>query len=57
MALTAVAENSCCGHFAEVGTNGTKQWVGAGYVINTDPDKLVDQIIEGIEAKRAALGI
>ena len=38
-------------------TNGTKGIVGAGYIINTDPHKLVDAIIEGIEAKRAALGI
>ena len=42
---------------SELITNGTREWVNAGYVINTDPDKLVDQIIEGIEAKRAALGI
>ena len=38
-------------------TNGTKEWVGAGYIIDTNPDTLVDKIIEGIEAKRAALGI
>lgn len=38
-------------------TEGTKDWVGAGYVINTDPDELVKSIIEGIEKKRAALGI
>ena len=38
-------------------TNGTKEWVGAGYVIDTNPDTLVEKIIEGIEAKRAALGI
>ncbi len=38
-------------------TNGTKDWVGAGYVINTDPDELVKAIIEGIEKKRDALGI
>ena len=38
-------------------TNGTTQWVGAGYHINTDPDELVKEILEGIEAKRAALGI
>jgi hypothetical protein len=31
--------------------------VGAGFVINTDPDKLVDEILAGIEAKREALGI
>ena len=38
-------------------TEGTKGMVGAGYVIDTDPDKLVEKIIEGIEAKRTALGI
>ena len=38
-------------------TNGTKNWVNAGYIIDTNPDTLVDKIIEGIEAKRAALGI
>ena len=38
-------------------TEGTKKMVGAGYVINTDPDALVQSIIDGIEAKRAALGI
>ena len=38
-------------------TEGTKKMVGAGYIINTDPDALVQSIIEGIEAKRAALGI
>ena len=38
-------------------TNGTTQWVGAGYHINTDPDALVRDILDGIEAKRAALGI
>ena len=38
-------------------TKGTKEWVGAGYIINTDPDQLVQAIIEGIEAKREALGI
>ena len=39
------------------GKGGTKDWVGAGYYIETDPDKLVDAMIEAIEAKRAALGI
>ena len=38
-------------------TEGTKEWVDAGYVINTDPDALVDEIIAGIEAKRKALDI
>ena len=41
----------------ELITQGTKKMVGAGYVINTDPDALVQSIIDGIEAKRAALGI
>ena len=41
----------------ELITNGTREWLGAGYIINTDPDKLVEAMIEGIEAKRAALGI
>ena len=38
-------------------TNGTKEWVGAGYVIDTNPDTLVDKMIDEIEAKREALGI
>ena len=38
-------------------TNGTTKWVGAGYHINTNPDELVRDILDGIEAKRAALGI
>ena len=38
-------------------TEGTKEWVGAGYVIDTNPDTLVDKMIDAIEAKRAALGI
>ncbi len=41
----------------ELITEGTRQMVGAGYIINTDPDQLCDAIIEGIEKKRAALGI
>ncbi len=41
----------------ELITEGTKDMVGAGYVIDTDPDALVKKIIDGIEAKRAALGI
>ena len=41
----------------ELITEGTREMVGAGYVINTDPDQLVQAIIDGIEAKRAALGI
>ena len=38
-------------------TEGTREMVGAGYIINTDPDELVKAIIDGIEAKRTALGI
>jgi carbon-monoxide dehydrogenase catalytic subunit len=41
----------------ELITQGTRKIVGAGFVINTDPKQLVKSIIEGIEAKRAALGI
>ena len=38
-------------------TQGTREICGAGYVINKDPKELVRSIIEGIEAKRDALGI
>jgi carbon-monoxide dehydrogenase catalytic subunit len=38
-------------------TQGTRKIVGAGFVINTDPKQLVKSIIDGIEAKRSALGI
>ena len=38
-------------------TNGTTEWVGAGYHINTNPDELVNDMLAAIEAKRAALGI
>ena len=31
--------------------------MGAGYIINTDCNQLVRAMIDGIEAKRAALGI
>ena len=41
----------------ELITQGTKKMVGAGYIINTDPEQLVKSIIDGIEAKRQALGI
>ncbi len=41
----------------ELITQGTRQMVGAGYTINTDPEQLVKAMIDGIEAKRAALGI
>ncbi|MCD8011224.1 MAG: anaerobic carbon-monoxide dehydrogenase catalytic subunit [Lachnospiraceae bacterium] len=36
---------------------GLKDWVGACYHVELDVDKLGDAIIEGIEAKRTALGI
>jgi carbon-monoxide dehydrogenase catalytic subunit len=38
-------------------TQGTRKITGAGFTINTDPHELVKSIIEGIEAKRMALGI
>ena len=38
-------------------TNGTRGMVGAGYTINTNPDELVKNIIDAVEAKRTALGI
>jgi carbon-monoxide dehydrogenase catalytic subunit len=38
-------------------TQGTRKITGAGFIINTDPKELVQSIIEGIEAKRTALGI
>jgi carbon-monoxide dehydrogenase catalytic subunit len=38
-------------------TEGTRKIVGAGFIINTDPKELTKTIIDGIEAKRAALGI
>jgi len=41
----------------ELITEGTRKMVGAGFIINTDPHKLVSSMIEGIEAKRTALGI
>jgi carbon-monoxide dehydrogenase catalytic subunit len=41
----------------ELITEGTKKLTGAGYIINTDPDQLAQAMIDGIEAKRAALGI
>ncbi|MDR0862307.1 MAG: anaerobic carbon-monoxide dehydrogenase catalytic subunit [Oscillospiraceae bacterium] len=41
----------------EIITQGTRKITGAGYIINTDPHQLVKSIIEGIEEKRAALGI
>jgi carbon-monoxide dehydrogenase catalytic subunit len=41
----------------ELITQGTKKITGAGYIINKDPHELVRAIIDGLEAKRAALGI
>jgi carbon-monoxide dehydrogenase catalytic subunit len=41
----------------ELITQGTRKITGAGYFINTDPAALVKSILEGLEAKRAALGI
>jgi carbon-monoxide dehydrogenase catalytic subunit len=41
----------------ELITEGTKKLTGAGFIINTDPDTLAQAMIDGIEAKRAALGI
>jgi len=38
-------------------TEGTRKITGAGFIIDTDPKSLVKKIIDGIEAKRAALGI
>jgi carbon-monoxide dehydrogenase catalytic subunit len=42
---------------AELITDGTRKITGAGYIIDLDPKSLVKKIIDGIEAKRAALGI
>lgn len=41
----------------ELITEGTRKLTGAGYIINTDPDELVQSMIDGIEAKRAGLGM
>ncbi|MDR2738373.1 MAG: anaerobic carbon-monoxide dehydrogenase catalytic subunit [Treponema sp.] len=38
-------------------TSGTREIVGAGYIINTDPHELVKSILDGLEKKRAGLGI
>ncbi|MDR1320222.1 MAG: anaerobic carbon-monoxide dehydrogenase catalytic subunit [Gracilibacteraceae bacterium] len=38
-------------------TEGTRKITGAGYIINTDPHALVQAMIDGIEQKRALLGI
>jgi carbon-monoxide dehydrogenase catalytic subunit len=41
----------------ELITEGTRKITGAGFIINTDPGVLAQAMIDGIEAKRAALGI
>ncbi|MBQ4257867.1 MAG: anaerobic carbon-monoxide dehydrogenase catalytic subunit [Clostridia bacterium] len=41
----------------ELITEGTRRMVGGGFIINTNHEELVDSMIEGIEKKRAALGI
>lgn len=38
-------------------TDGSRELVGAGYIIEMDYEKLGDAMIEGIEKKRAALNI
>jgi len=42
---------------AELLTNGTREWTGAAFTVETDIEKLTDMMIERIEEKRAALGI
>ncbi len=41
----------------ELITDGTRELVGAGFVIDTDPENLVKLMIEEIEEKRTALNI
>ncbi|MGI6110154.1 MAG: anaerobic carbon-monoxide dehydrogenase catalytic subunit, partial [Eubacteriaceae bacterium] len=43
--------------FMDLMTDGMKDWTGAKFVFEKDPDKTADLIIEDIEEKRAALGI
>lgn len=38
-------------------TETQKEWVGAAYTVEMDPEKLAQAMIDGIEAKRKALGI
>jgi len=38
-------------------TDGCREWLGAGYIIDTNIESLCQKMIEGIEAKRKALGI
>ena len=44
-------------YMMELITEGTRKWTGGGFIINTNHEELVDSIIDGIEKKRAALGI
>ena len=46
-----------CEQMMELITEGTRRMVGGGFIINTNHEELVDSMIEGIEKKRAALGI
>jgi carbon-monoxide dehydrogenase catalytic subunit len=41
----------------ELITEGTRKLTGGGYIISTDPHALVKNMLDGIEAKREALGI
>lgn len=41
----------------ELITEGTRELVGAGFIIDTDPKALTEKMIQGIEDKRTALGI
>ena len=41
----------------ELITDGTRELVGAGFTIDTDPENLVKLMIEEIENKRTALNI
>ena len=41
----------------ELITDGTRELVGAGFTIDTDPENLVKLMIEEIEEKRTALNI
>ena len=41
----------------ELITEGTRKMTGGGFYITTDPHELVKMMVDGIEAKRTALGI
>jgi carbon-monoxide dehydrogenase catalytic subunit len=41
----------------ELITEGTRKITGGGFIISTDPHVLVKNILDGLEVKRAALGI